>query len=383
MILLAMTLGCIDPYPIQVIEEEAVIVVDASFTTELKRHEVILSYSVSLDVEDLEPLVGASVQISVGDGTTILYNELEPGMYFSDSIAGIPGVSYQLEVVTTDSRTLTSTIETIPNPGVVDSLYGRFISFVDAETGQLQKGIQLMVDVSNELEVNSSYRFEFTEEYEYNVPYPSAFQWNEATMTIGNRPEVVGTCYLANKSDYLIHASTNGFNTNTLTEFPVRFLNEVNPELNHAYVIELKQFSITDEAYRFQRNLKEINESGGSFFDRQKGTVFGNIETDDPDFIILGYFEVAAVTNATETFRATDFPDEEFEPNFNHFCWENAFTDIFDTVAVGGLNDYFSLGVNSDKEIISVADGLAITAPYGCTDCRRWGGSINKSSLWD
>ena len=79
-------------------------VVEAYFTDELKRHEVILSYSSELYSDDKEMISGAEVYVVQsgsyqGAGDTIYFYEQvdRPGHYFTDSVAGTKNRWFHLE----------------------------------------------------------------------------------------------------------------------------------------------------------------------------------------------------------------------------------------------------------------------------------------------
>ena len=80
-------------------------VVEAYFTDELKRHEVILSYSSELYSHDMEMITGAQVYVVESRGyqepgdTVYFYEQADqPGHYLTDSVAGTRNRWYHLEV---------------------------------------------------------------------------------------------------------------------------------------------------------------------------------------------------------------------------------------------------------------------------------------------
>lgn len=80
-------------------------VVEAYLTNEVKRHEVILSYSSELYSDDKEMISGAEVYVVEsnsyqGSGDTIYYYEQadQPGHYLTDSVAGSKNHWFHLEV---------------------------------------------------------------------------------------------------------------------------------------------------------------------------------------------------------------------------------------------------------------------------------------------
>lgn len=76
-------------------------VVEGAITDELKRHEVVLSYSTDLyDTLGREMISGAEVYVVCGDDDTIWYYEQEnkPGHYLTDSVAGKKNRRYHFQV---------------------------------------------------------------------------------------------------------------------------------------------------------------------------------------------------------------------------------------------------------------------------------------------
>ncbi len=96
--------SCREDIVIDLEDGKPMIGVEASFTDEFKRHEVILSYTVDFYMsQEIQMISGAKVRI-VGGGDTILFSESSPGHYLSDSVAGKKNTAYRLEmeIPTTD-----------------------------------------------------------------------------------------------------------------------------------------------------------------------------------------------------------------------------------------------------------------------------------------
>ena len=74
-------------------------VVEGSFTNELKRHEVILSYSSELYSHEKKMISGAEVYVRSSNDTVWYYEQPDqPGHYLTDSVAGKKQRWYHLEV---------------------------------------------------------------------------------------------------------------------------------------------------------------------------------------------------------------------------------------------------------------------------------------------
>jgi hypothetical protein len=62
--------------------------------------------------------------------------------------------------------------------------------------------------------------------------------------------------------------------------------------------MDLKQYSISQEAYRFLRLVKQQAEISGSIFDPPPATIRGNmISLNNPDEVVLGYFMAGGETS--------------------------------------------------------------------------------------
>ena len=90
--------ACTEDIVIDVEEGDPWIGVEASFTDELKQHEVVLSYTASFyNQDEIQMISGATVLVT--DGVDSLYfheNAEHPGHYFTDSVAGRKNTIYRL-----------------------------------------------------------------------------------------------------------------------------------------------------------------------------------------------------------------------------------------------------------------------------------------------
>ena len=92
-------MSCTEDIVMEVPEGRKVPVVEGSFTDEVKRHEVILSYSSELYSNSHEMISGAEVFVVNGDDTIWFYEQPDaPGHYLTDSVAGKRRHWYHLEV---------------------------------------------------------------------------------------------------------------------------------------------------------------------------------------------------------------------------------------------------------------------------------------------
>ncbi|MEO9967438.1 MAG: DUF4249 domain-containing protein [Reichenbachiella sp.] len=374
--------GCVEPYDFEVTETIEVLIVDGTLTDEQKTHQVKLSLSGALDADSNQPVTGASVWIIQGAGTQIDLLEVEGGVYeTSPTYQGVVGQSYTLFVRLKDGSEYSSTTERMPVPVPIDSVYGRYMVTPSTEDDQILAGIQIFVDSHDETSDFSSFRFEYEEDYEIRVPYPSVFDWDPITETSFPRAIDVSTCYGHQESIELAIATTSGQSENRLSEFPVRLVGVDEAQLNSRYSIIIKQHAISSSTYQYYKNLKENNESSGSFFDKQKGTIPGNItKTSESGTAVLGYFEVSGVSTKTTFFSPDDYEDDGFIA-ISPFRFVCAYRDAADSIRADALNNGTMSGRNIFNFTFPIPD-TAILVTERCSDC-RFHGDIEKPDYWD
>ncbi|MEM9327093.1 MAG: DUF4249 domain-containing protein [Bacteroidota bacterium] len=376
-ILIGTLLGCTAPFDFEVLETEEILVVDASFTNETKAHTVTISYSIPLDGEDQELVSGANVWIEVDDGSRIEFEETSTGVYqTAPNVAGEVGRGYTLHATVGDLALVTpqeTMLETIP----IDSVYGRYLA-LPMDNGTTELGIQFLLDARGDIDKARSYRFDFIETHQIKLRFGSQYSWDQETSTLAFRDTSLIDCYFTKASEELLISTSAGLAENSIVEFPVRFVSESDEQLRTRYSLILKQYSISSSAYDYYREVKETNESAGSFFDEQRGLIVGNIAVEgDPSIPVLGYFEVAAVNEIRDIFVPGDFLDDGFKARRSDQCMMS-----LDTVPQNELGDYFGNFPSSNIVILyGFPPPPAVVGPRSCTDCRLFG-EINKPDFW-
>lgn len=316
---------CTKPFDTESFAFDKVIVVDGQVTDQDKMHEVRLSYTYPIGNDEGAPLSGAEVWVETGNGTKLDFQESEAGTYLSTtSFAGEAGVSYQLFFTTSEGKNYRSTaVELIKSP-VIDSIYDSYAEITSDESTYSIPGIQFFVDTHDPTNKAKYFRYEWEEDYQIRSPYPSGYGYVAENDSIYYRTEPIHICYESGKSSTIILGTTVGSNENRLIEFPVSFVSGLSDKLRTRYAINVRQYAVTESIYGFYRKLKESNESGGSLFDKQQGTITGNIQSiDDPGETILGIFEVAGYSELRTFFSFSDLDSRLKRPGFRFSCFSN------------------------------------------------------------
>lgn len=152
--------ACISPYEFEVQGDATALVVDATLTNEEKAHVVKLSLAENLDSATFRAVSGASVTYISGN-ERVLLREVIAGSYVTDSaFYGIPGNSYQLEIVLSDGQRYLSSEEVMPQAVAIDSIYARYIVVPSDVNETNLNGVQIFLDAQTDLSGAFNFRYE-------------------------------------------------------------------------------------------------------------------------------------------------------------------------------------------------------------------------------
>lgn len=397
-------IGCSEPFAFESISFEPSIVVSARLTNEMKAQEVFLTSSYSIDGDSVKNLSGAMVFMDDEAGNRRTFLEDQDGVYRSSVFAGKVGDSYRLTIQMSDGIEVVSEWEKLETPIPIGNIYGRFSQTILNGEQTVENGIQFFVDTDGLNGEIGNFRYEWEEVYQIQVPRPSLYEiLIDTTMEMGAivgidtsivlRTENITVCYNGNSSNTFIAASTAEDGTNSINEFPVRFVSESGSQLRTKYALNVRQYRLSPAAYKYYRLLRENNESGGFLFDKQQGEVKGNLKIENGEANVLGFFEVSSVDSLRKFFTPGDFFETEFRaPNYDRVC-----SPITQPIAINAsFFDLLLLNVDEYNLITSVypvdlfdSEGVFISTqtmafiyPRGCASC-DWYADTEEPYFWE
>lgn len=386
-ILWATLWSCSKPFEAESFTFNKVIVVDSRLTDETKFHQVKLSFTIPIGEDNASVLSGATVWVEDEDNGRIDYEEIEPGTYqTATATAGEAGKTYQLFFTTEEGERYASTPSTlIPSPPI-DSIYDEFLLRNTEETSEQVEGIQFFIDSHDDTEQAKFFRYEWEEAYRINVPFPSDFIYDFDLDSVLFRQELISICYSSNNSNGVTIGTTVGSEGNRIAQQPVRYIDRSVDFLRIRYAILVRQHAISESAFGFYRKLKESNESGGSLFDTQQGTIAGNIiSLDNPSETILGFFEVSGVSELRTFFSRSDLDDRFEIPSYRFQCIASEFIDTPPDSLAYWLGTFTQLRIvgsfseSGDPTDTNVRYNLA---SRNCADC-SWFASTTPPEFWE
>ena len=373
--------SCIEPYNFKALETDRALVIDASLTDLNEVQFVYLNYSYPIDTTELDPAGGAIVAIEASNGTEYSFTETNTVVYQSDvSFGAISGVSYRLNV-NLQGQQYQSLWETATAAVPIDSIYGEYVTIPSADNGGFLSGVQFFIDSYDASGQSTRFRYEWEEDYRILTPFPTWYYYEPADSSVYKRSETFDVCFANDTNKSMILSTTEGLSEPRITELPIRFADEQYILLHRRYALTIRQYSLSATAYNYYKHLKENNESAGTFFDKQKGAINGNITAaNDPSEIVLGFFEVSGVSVRRQYFSQLDFKEQGFKISSYPGCDQQL--DV-DTVNVSNMPQYFQsecIGCLIVWELEPPGSGNFVVVAPECADCRFLG--VQDQPTW-
>jgi len=334
------------------------IAVDGLITDQNNSYKIEISRTSPLGTKfSANPIKGCSVRITDDLGNQYFLKEKKTGTYMSDSLTfrGVVGRKYVLHIKAAGLNYESYPMEMKPVPPI-DSLYAEVIYNDTYQLGKIVPGYQVYVDSHDPENKCRYYRWDFTETWEFRLPY--------TYETIVNR-----ICWKEVNSNKIFVENTSSLTEDRVSKYPLNFITTETNRLKVKYSLLLRQFSLNEDEYNYWEKLERITEEVGSLYDIVPMSIESNIYcTDSPSEKVLGYFSVSSVTSKRMFIKntLTGFPD------FYRYC-------PCDTVPVGRPIPNLNISV-----FILEMLNPTLTSPYlyvltyfkECIECTRSG--LNK-----
>ncbi len=300
-----MLISCIDPFNLQVNNNDTQLVVESLIHNGSGPYRVVLK---SLNnFSDAIPESGASVTVENNLGDSCIFLEQNAGTYISGpEFRGCVGSTYTLFIETANGNSYRSSPEKMVPVAPIDSLYLRLSeqTAVSPMGNEITiEGFEILLDTRSR-EGPAYYRWDYREVF---------------TIIIANR-----LCWVLDQPREFLqlfgstqaHTDINGLSMGFFTS-------EIEYETSYRFFV--RQYSLTSNAFNFWNAVDEQRNNTGSIFDPTPGIIEGNIsQVQDPTVKALGYFNVSAMDEKLFLFRRQDlidlgvsFPDSFCDPGPN------------------------------------------------------------------
>lgn len=293
-------MACIDPYKIEVPEGRQLLTVEGLIHTGPGPHAITLSRSAtygSVFEGLIRPVTGATVVVRDNEGKITFLTEGADarGSYFTPaSFRAEVGKSYTLQIQTPEGKVYTSLPERVESVPEIQSISLNTITVpVEGETNP-RSGVQLVAELNDPADQNNFYFWRLGPSVHVLETRPDLFFVREPERMPAPKDCCI-TCFkteiTGNQSLFI--AQDDNFN-GLSTRIPAGFIEDNGLRFVNRFRVDLRQYGISQEAFRFLRLVKQQAEISGSIFDPPPATIRGNmINLEDPEEVVLGYFMAA------------------------------------------------------------------------------------------
>lgn len=242
--------------------------------------------------------------VSVEDDQAKLYNltELAKGKYFLPITNFSTARKYRLDIKTTDGKIYQSDFVPMKVTPPIDSIYFK------------QNSDATVLFYVNAHDVNNStryYRWNYKETWSYVPLYQSYYQYKNGQILpiVPDSPDAINICYRTDFSNQVFIGSSAKLAEDVISNQQLGGLLNVSEKLGHVYVMQLRQYALTEDGFNYYQNLKTNTEQLGSIFDAQPSLLKGNIHCiTSPNDIVIGFISASTVANKQLNVHHNDLP---------------------------------------------------------------------------
>jgi hypothetical protein len=270
------------------------LVVYGMVTNENGPHEITILKTKKINSKVNEPVKGANVSISDDKGDIVPLTEDSVGKYHTpETFAGQIGAKYKLNIEVQEGKKYES--------GYVELLDVPDISQLEAEeiikpatgTSAGSSGYQFYISTKPGTSEQKYYKWDVFEDYEYRLPYRTLYYWDGQVLYPFD-PPIPYICYKHTQFNDIYISTTNNFQTNYITHYPLNFTPN-SMKFQFKYGVFVRQYALSEFSYNYWYSAME-NNLPDPLYSKQPYQLIGNLRcTSNPKESVFGIFEASAV----------------------------------------------------------------------------------------
>jgi hypothetical protein len=335
---------------------------------------VTISTVSSINKPEESPVTGCTVTIWDDKGHQFQLVDSADGNYHGriDASYLTPGSSFKVEIITRGGDKIISDFDRLSPCPEVDSVYYTRKDLPTSEPDKFTKGIQFYVDLNGENTDSRFYRWEAVETYEYHSDYPIEWIYNGSRVIHIYPPDYSkDTCWATVRMRNIFTLSTENLAGNKYRQLPLHFVDNTTSRLLYGYSLLVKQYSMSETAYKFWNQLRVNSTNNGGLYERQPMASRGNLyNLTHPEKDVLGFFGVSSVKSKRIFIEKVD----NLKIEYVSIC-------VPTPMSSWGFSDYTHLP--KPLYLFGNAEGYQmILMNTECVDCNSMGGKNVKPNFW-
>lgn len=360
LLIIVLVPGCVKPYlPPAAAEESSLLVVDANIVIGSSMKVKIFRTKSLLDTLPATPVTAASVTLESASGSSFELVATDPGTYVGTGATAIE--KYRLHLNADGKEYLSEYVDTKITPPI-DSIYWK-------EDGD----VFIYVDTHDDQALTRYYMWDFEETTEYHAVFDSNIDFRNGELIFITPEEMRFACFRHFPSTTVLLGTSKELDRDVISNFLLTRIVNDNSKINFRYSILVKQYALSEAAYRYWKIIKQNSEESGDLFDPQPSQLHGNIHNvGDPGEVVVGYLNISTSSEKRLFISQSElsmivYPDIDFCKEF--FIRPEQAADLL--TDPGYMGAYYRM-----------SDGALAVAPAKCVDCRLSGGTTERPSYW-
>jgi hypothetical protein len=292
--------SCVTTYTPRGVENEQALVVEGMITDQPGPYLFNISLSSPLwTAANPVKMAGCKLWITDDNSGNFMLKEGEKiGSYYTDPLfRGAPGRTYTLNIITNDRlgnihyKSYPTTMVASPD---IDSLFYEKKIYSSNGFGIIE-GCQILLNTHDPLKDCRFYRWEYTETWEFTLPYDVPYK----------------TCWATKKSGNILLKNASSLENEAVKRYPLLTISNPVDRLLIKYSMLVNQYSLGEDEYYYWDKVKNLTEETGGLYDILPASIPSNIYCpDDITRKVLGYFSVSSVKSKRifikDSFTAVD-----------------------------------------------------------------------------
>ena len=321
-LLLIGLISCIDPLDYFTKREEKLLVVEGFITTEPGPHSIILTLSARYGTYAdgiIQRVQNAQVIIRDSDGQITELAEARLGGYETPAdFKAVIGKSYSLQIVVPGGKRYFSLPEKALPAIPIDTLYAMYKRLPSADPVSFVSGAEIWSKFSDPKGERNYYMWRLDGTYIIKTHPENYF---DPINFVPAPKDCCATCWINEINNSGLNILSDFNLDGNMVNWPVAFIEDDGGRFMEKYLVNVKQQSLTKEAYQFFNVLNNQLSISGNIFDPPPATIRGNIiSIDNPDESTIGFFRVSDVSNYSIYVERSVLEEHQRERVINDDC---------------------------------------------------------------
>lgn len=319
------------------------------------------------DTVQIIPESKADLRIESKGGAVYALPEQGAGVYTADHLTLSPSDTYRLNIRLSDGSQYLSDYVPVKKTPSVDSI-----------TWKQEGDVTLYANTHDPANAARYYRWDFTETWQYKSTLMGNFGLGVSNGLIFFKDTNTQTnyCWTTKNSTEVILSSSTRLTNDVIDHYPIAVIEKNAEKLGIRYSTLVRQYALTEDAYKYWEILQKNSQTLGTLFDAQPGQLVSNIRSvKNAAEPVLGYASACAVQQKRIFIDHLQLLDWDPKPPV-FACSEMEIAQNPNNFLIWNYPD------TSYAPWYFITPGIIKIARKDCLDCRRRGGTNQKPSFW-